>query len=81
MVTGCYKGLGRDTLITMRTDTLTELTALRKGKRISSVSMNAKSSTKSLMTVDELRDELKEIDFALRSLPTSELETGDITGT
>ena len=78
MTTGCYKGLGRDTLIQMRTDTLSEIETLRKGKRISSASMSGKSSSKSLMTTNELRDELKEIDYALRSLPSTDLETGDI---
>ena len=78
MTTGCYKGLGRDTLIQMRTDTLSEIETLRKGKRISSASMSGKSSSKSLMTTNELRDELKEIDYALRSLPSTDLEPGDI---
>tara|TARA_Y100000588_G_C14175314_1_gene891067 strand:+ start:984 stop:1265 length:282 start_codon:yes stop_codon:yes gene_type:complete len=80
MVTGCYKGLSRDTLVGMRTDTLAELTKARQGKRIASVSMSGKSTSKDSMSIDDLKDELKEIDYALRSLDASDLQTGDVTG-
>lgn len=80
MVTGCYKGLSRDTLVQMRTDTLSELEKARKGKRLTTVSMSGKSTSKEIMSIDELKDELKEIDYALRSLDASDLQTGDVSG-
>ena len=80
MVTGCYKGLSRDTLVQMRTDTLSELEKARKEKRLTSVSMSGKSTSKEIMSIDELKDELKEIDYALRSLDASDLQTGDVSG-
>ena len=49
----------------MKADTLTQLSLVRQGKRIFTAVMAGKTVQKSLPTMDELKSELAEINYAL----------------
>tara|TARA_R110002020_G_scaffold314491_2_gene529699 strand:+ start:1698 stop:1970 length:273 start_codon:yes stop_codon:yes gene_type:complete len=67
-VTRVYVGLPEEELNTMKTAVLAEMEKARTGGRITGVSMAGKSTSKELMPIGELRQELNEIIYALRSL-------------
>ena len=66
VATGIYRTLDEASLVRMRDDVLTQLSAARSG-RFNSVSGGGKSFGKQLMSVDELKTELAEISFALQA--------------
>ena len=65
-VTGCYYDLDEPTLLGMKSDVLAQIAAARTGQRYESMGFSRKTFTKSNPTFDELKEDLVEIQAALK---------------
>lgn len=67
-VRGIYVGLPKAQLEAIRTQLFAVLEQAREGKRFDQVDMGGKMGRKSLLSYDQIVQELKEVEFALKKL-------------